>query len=80
MLSSRQEEEEELYGPPKPPPISEPPPPEPKKSLAEIMSPCRNVPGMWFIKIGEEGVRILEYEIDIDMETSVKWGLDKNSQ
>lgn len=87
IQSSRREEystDDIFYGPSRPPQtgkaISVPPPPRIKRSLAEVMVPCRNVPGLWFIKMGEEDVRILECEIYIDRETSLKWNLFEKSQ
>jgi hypothetical protein len=60
--------------------MSIPPQPCVKKTLAKVMEPCRNVPGLWFYKMSHEGVRIMECEIEIDRETSLKWNLFEQSQ
>ncbi|KAG5636951.1 hypothetical protein H0H81_006299 [Sphagnurus paluster] len=37
--------------------------------------PCHSVPGLWMVRVGQDGAQVLDYEFEVDAETIRKWDL-----
>jgi hypothetical protein len=48
-------------------------------STQNLLNPCHNVPGLWFVKTGCNSAAIAECVFEVDKKTAVEWELNKKS-